>query len=400
MHFCHFLAEMDLSYFRINPYATGEFCMSVSGISQRRSAWPAHQPFPMISPSSTQFQAKPDQFQPVKSRQHFKAAATPPQFAGRWLTWESVTYGATPEEMDADTVFKPVEKTDEAKLQVAEELSRWLHDTLKEKDVHVAVISRNGSPQVQQHDATGMAHSGIAVRCPEEQTWHVYNLINHIQGAQPQAGVWKSTVVDFFYEQPVLKKDALIMIPPKDIQQKIMDGFCGGHYKKLFFTRDYNLVSAPHTPRSLNCNKWVLLNILAAHKQNYHPPTILQTIQESFQPAVVNVHPLLRPFAKRQPIIIGDEVPALAPIHTVTVESLYHSGLFEEKLFYNPRTLIKKPPEPSSALRTYGPVAAGGVALVPLLYFLFKIAGGRNRTAMIQKAIMNYFFKPNAIPRP
>jgi hypothetical protein len=361
--------------------------MTLSGIAAGHSAWQAFGSTPVRQSQakwpgakgvgiqqSTEKTSRPsgDRFQSgsaaTRASAHPQASPVAPRFAGNWFNSASVTHGALPHDPTADVVFRPVEKTNADKLAVAQELSTWMLDTLREKDATVAVIARNGPAQVQQHDATGMAHSGIAVYDPQEKTWHIHNLINHVQGAEPQAGVWKTTPLDFFYEQSGYKKDALILIPPKDIQKKMADAVETGQYKPLFFTRDYNLVSAPHTPRSLNCNKWSLMNVMAAHLQNYHPPDVLAAIRERFKPAVVNVHPVLRPFAKQQPIIIGDEVPVWAPIHTVSVESLYHSGLFEDKQFFSQRQLEPKPPEePASALSTYGPVVAGGLVLLPLL---------------------------------
>jgi len=374
--------------------------MSVSGISQRQLAWPAHQSFQALSQTAAPFQLPSDQFQSRKSNESSKSPhlMASPRFKGNIFSGESITHGAAPENCDADPDFKSIEKTNPEKLQTAQELGDWLQDTLRRKDAQVAIVSRNGSAQVQQHDPTGMAHSGIAVRCEQDQTWHVYNLINHAQGELPQAGIYKSTLTDFFYEQHGLKKDGLVMIPPKDIQQKMAEGIQNGQYKKLFFTRDYNFISVPHTTRSLNCNKWVLMNIMAAQKQNYNPMEILKHIQENFQPGIINVNPILRPFAKRQPIIIGSEVPAWAPIQTVTVESLYHSGLFEEKEFFSKRELVKKPPETSSALTTYAPIA-GGIALIPLLYFTLRIAGRKNCAAAIQRAVIKYLFSPNSLSR-
>lgn len=296
-------------------------------------------------------------------------------FSGGESTGPALIQGAPPLEDFAEPVFQMVKKTDAEKLSVAQELSDWLENTLRQKEAKVAVISRNGTDRVQQYDETGMLHTGLAVHCPQDQTWHVYNLINHIHGPEPQAGIWKSNLVDFFYEQPGNKKDALVLIPPKDIQETMWNAFQTGQYKSLYFTRDYNMVSVPHTTRSLNCTKWSLMNIIAARIRNYDPTAVLKAIQETFKPGVLEVHPVVRPFVKRQPFILQDEVPVWEPVHTVTVGSLYHSGLFSEKHFYNKRELVPKPVEtPSSAMSTYAPLAAGGLILIPLLRYMVKQA--------------------------
>ncbi len=155
----------------------------------------------------------------------------------------------------------------------------------------------------------------------------------------PQSQIWRSEPLEFFYSQPVEKKDALLLIPPKDLQIRLRDGILGGHYKKLYFTPNYNLVSHPHSNTSLNCNKWVLMNIMAAKQADYSYTNILKAIEQFFKPGRIRMHPVLRPIAKIHPTIMPHEVPAVGPIHTVTVESLYRSDLFEEKEFHVPRQL-------------------------------------------------------------
>jgi hypothetical protein len=295
------------------------------------------------------------------------------RFSGEETATALTVHGAPPLQDCIEPVFKTVEKTDADKLNTAMELSHWLETTLRKKDVRVAVISRTGTERVEQYDPTGMLHTGLAVYSPEDQTWHVYNLINHIQGAEPQAGIWKNSLVDFFYEQPINKKDALVMIPPRDIQEKMWKAFQSGEYKSLYFTRDYNMVSVPHTTRSLNCTKWSLMNIIAANIQNYDPKTVLKAIQERFKSGVLEVHPVVRPFVKRQPFILQDEVPMWEPVQTVTVGSLYHSDLFEEKHFYSKRELLSKPGEtPSLTISLYIPLAAGGLMLFPAIRYILK----------------------------
>ena len=155
----------------------------------------------------------------------------------------------------------------------------------------------------------------------------------------PQSQIWRSEPLEFFYSQPVEKKDALLLIPPKDLQIRLRDGILSGHYKKLYFTPNYNLVSHPHSNTSLNCNKWVLMNIMAAKQADYSHTNILKAIEQFFKPGRIRMHPVLRPIAKIHPTIMPQEVPAIGPIHTVTVESLYRSDLFEEKEFHIPRSL-------------------------------------------------------------
>lgn len=236
----------------------------------------------------------------------------------------------------------PKEQTatiDARKLKIAKELTDWLNHTLQEKKVLVAIVGRNGSPQTKKQDKTGMGHAGLAVYDPRAQSWIIYNLLNDSSGKTPQASIWRSAPLDFFYGQKGYDQDALILIPDSVTQQRMYEAILNGNYKKLYFTKDYNLLAAPDTPRSLNCNKWLLLNVVAARLDSYDIPVILQAIHIGFEPGIIHLNPIERQIARSKPNIIADEMPAFGPIQTITVESLYQSNLFVEKLFYSGKTL-------------------------------------------------------------
>lgn len=356
--------------------------------------------------------ARPAQPQPPRTGATTAPAA--PRFAGRFFNRVADDSAIICDTMNLQHAEAPLEvrnKTDQLKLAIAEELSDWMANTLNQRNAIAAVIARNGKEQAQRHDATGMAHSGLALFDQDKKQWIVYNLlndevdtsatdrmldyltslkdmgprqiganiVNSIKSAtckelgngllnfasyfKPQnvaeglrlftnkvnmgAQVFRSEPLDFFYEQPIHKRDALIMIPDEDVQKRLRDGILSGRYKKLYFTPKYNLVSEPHSNTSLNCNKWVLMNLLAAQKDDYCHTKILQAIKDGFKPGRIMMNPLLRPIAKIHPTIRSEEVPVYGPINTVTVESLYHSGLFPHKEFFVPREL--KPRELSFA---------------------------------------------------
>jgi hypothetical protein len=319
----------------------------------------------------------------------------------------------------ADPPLEKHDKIDARKLELAHELSDWMTTTLDKKQAIAAVVARNGNAQAQRHDPTGMAHSGLALFDSDKKEWMIYNLLNDVPGnstparlldyistlrsmppkkmvqtlwdraintsprkitiaawsftksfspnqaldtwrevtrkVNPRAQVWRSEPLEFFYEQPVAKKDALVMIPPADVQARLRDGILSGRYKKLYFTPNYNLVSQPHTSTSLNCNKWVLMNVMAAKQEDYTHTTILKVIEQCFKPGRIMMSPFLRPFAKIHPTILGSEVPVYGPINTVTVDSLYHSGLFPDKEFCAPRAIKDKAPSPAAEVCTAAP---------------------------------------------
>jgi hypothetical protein len=285
-------------------------------------------------------------------------------------TEERVKQGAPPfEELMGPQLRELGPKPDDGKLTRAKDLGRWLEEVLRHKKVEVAVVSRQGSEYAKLFDPTGMTHSGIAVRDPNGETYTIYNLINHVhgnpsQGIAPQAAVWKSTPLDFFWEKERGTRDALVMFPFEELQQKMLQGIKSGEYKKLYFTSDYNIVSKPHTSDSLNCNKWVLMNLTAAKMNNYDPVAVLNAIKTNFKPGVVDVPPVVRPVINRKSRFIPPHgVPRRGPIQTVSVKSLYDSDWFPDdgKIFYNARELPPPPTtEPSLALKTCSRIALGG----------------------------------------
>lgn len=243
----------------------------------------------------------------------------------------------TKQNVKADLPQEAVNKVDEAKLENAKELTIWLNKTLQEKKALVAIVARMGGPDVVKHDRTGMAHSGLAIYDPRAQTWILYNLVNKNSSARPPlSALYRTAPLDFFYGQAGYKKNALILIPDQPTQKRIYEAVLNGKYKSLFFTDKYNLLSVFNSNQSLNCNKWLLMNIVAARIDNYDINTILNTITQGFEPGLIRLSSLEKIFAKKKPNIRPNEMPSgSAPIKTVTIQSLYDSKFFTDKLFYS-----------------------------------------------------------------
>jgi len=223
------------------------------------------------------------------------------------------------------------------KWEVAGQLSDWMQNTLQQQGVQLAVVARQGSLEHKKHDKTGMLHAGLAMYHPREQRWKIYNLIDTPFGGSSRCDVQWTEPAAFFARQGGYRKDALLLIPDAESRRRMHQSLLNGDYRKLVFTPDYNLVSPPHSDGSLNCNKWVLLNVLAAKHDTTDTAKLLSHIRDNYQPGQINVHPLKRLFAAQEPKVKASEVPWLAPIHTVTVESLLNSGLFEKAQFCEPR---------------------------------------------------------------
>lgn len=253
---------------------------------------------------------------------------------------------ASPKDVDPGQVQKPIAQScasqiDEKKLQIAKDLTSWLQDTLQSKQALVAVVARKGGDDVKKHDKTGMAHSGLAVYDPRAQTWIIYNLLNENKQdvSEPVSSIWRTAPLDFFYGQTGYEKDALVLIPDKDTQQRIYEAILTGNYKKIHFTDKYNLLSIYDSNQSLNCNKWILMNITAARIDDNDIPNILKAIHDGFEPGFIHLNPIEKVVVRKKRNVRPDELPSKGSIQTVTIESFYRSSLFEDKIFYSGQTL-------------------------------------------------------------
>lgn len=232
---------------------------------------------------------------------------------------------------------KECASVDSEKLQVAKELTDWLQRTLEEKGALVAVVARRGGEDVKKHDSTGMAHAGVAVYDPRAKTWIIYNLLNEMHNGQAESSLWRTAPLDFFYGQTGYVRDALILIPDEEVQHRMYEAVLNGNFKKLHFTKTYNLLSPYSSKTSLNCSKWVLMNVVAARLDNYVPIRVLGSIGVGFNPGLIRLNPIEKMVIKQKPNVQANEIANAGPVKTVTIESLYRSNLFTEKKFYSGR---------------------------------------------------------------
>lgn len=239
----------------------------------------------------------------------------------------------------AATDVLPAAAIDPQKLAIAKKLTDWMQTKLLERKTLVAVVSRKGGNDARKRDRTGMAHSGLAVYDPRAQTWILYQLMNNgSNAAQPVAELWRTAPLDFFYGQTGYESNALLMIPDEETQQRIYDGIVSGKASRLMFTRNYNLLSKYDSDESLNCNKWILMTIAAARSDNYDPRQVLAIIRNGFEPGKIKLNFVEKAVAKRKPNVRSAEMPQFGAVQTVTPQSLYDSGLFQERLFAAPLT--------------------------------------------------------------
>ncbi|MDZ4835563.1 MAG: DUF2145 domain-containing protein [Candidatus Melainabacteria bacterium] len=222
---------------------------------------------------------------------------------------------------------------DQEKLTVAKQLTDWLQNKLMERKAIVAVVSRKGGRDLKGRDRTGMAHSGLAVYDPRVKTWILYQVLNNPKAGQPTAELWRMAPLDFFYGQTGYDKNALVLIPDRETQQRVYESILNGKAWKMAFTKKYNLLSRYDSADSMNCNKWILLTIAAARSDEYEPLKVLSVVSNGFSPGKIRLSFFAKEAVKRKTNIRTAELPTKGAVETVTAESLYDSGLFEEKHF-------------------------------------------------------------------
>jgi hypothetical protein len=244
-----------------------------------------------------------------------------------------------PRKPGMDPPMLKVAKTNPFKKEMAERLSGWMLDEMNKAGAEVAIVARSGSHLSKTQDKTWMEHSGILIKNSKTNQWEVLNLLYYFCDKSPKCDIWRNKPVDFFYSQRYYHNDALLLLPEKKLQKKLIKGIENGNYKKLQFTNNYNLITGFDSKQSLNCNKWVLMNLIAAEIGDYEPDAVLKKIGETFEPGQVRVFPVLRPIARQHPTILQEEAPLVGPINTVTAESLYRSNRFKQTMFYSGKTV-------------------------------------------------------------
>jgi len=86
-------------------------------------------------------------------------------------------------------------------------------------------------------------------------------------------------------------------------------------------------------------NKWILMVVAAARSDNYDPKEVLAIISQGFAPGKVRLNLIEKEFAKRKANLRWEELPSFGAVQTVTPQSLYESGLFQERIFAAPTAI-------------------------------------------------------------
>ncbi len=237
---------------------------------------------------------------------------------------------------------RPPVKISKRKQARAQKLSQWVIHTLESQQVNAAVITREGPPLTILADRTGMTHSAFVFRDPQTSEWTTYGLYSDTENGYQTSLLWKQSLYNFYAEQSGYKTDTLILIPTQEMQTKLFKRLSAQPFQGLL-PRDqhYNLIAPLESPNSFNCTKWVVLQLYAAQLDSNNTQAIIHRMTETYKEPVKNPFFILRYFLQNKPDVDWSELSPPNRIHTVTVNSLLKSSLFEKHLYYHERLTPK-----------------------------------------------------------
>ncbi len=219
---------------------------------------------------------------------------------------------------------------DPQKMLIAKKLSAWVREVMIAEHANIAIIGRQGNKLTKRFDATGLAHAGFVLHQDQgqEPEWVTLNLFADPATKKRTQDIWQASIEDFYYGQTGYGEDTLILIPSPELQKKLLQGFRAGNYRQLWFTDQYNLIAYPYTLKTLNCTKWLLMNLYAADSDVYKPEMVLKRMQQHFQEQVIRPDFLTRIAMRFMTNVRLDEHKSAREIHTVTVQSLTKTNWF------------------------------------------------------------------------
>lgn len=258
--------------------------------------------------------------------------------------WFTPAFALEPENPSPDQVkfttlpIKPQDETVKKKSKRAKILSQWVLNTLEKEQVKVAIITRLGSPLAVLFDRTGMTHSGFVFQNPETHEWITYSLYADPDLGYKKSRLWQQSIESFYYGQSGNRTDALMLIPSKAFQEKLLARLTAQPFKPLLPEDEhYNLIAPLENQLSFNCTKWVLLQLFAAQENSDETSKLIQVMAAQYKEPVIKPGFLVKYVLQKKPDVNWQELSPPNHIHTVTVSSLKKSPLFEKTLFYHDR---------------------------------------------------------------
>lgn len=231
---------------------------------------------------------------------------------------------------------KPFNWDQPEKAALAEAMSQWAIQTLRDNQAKVGVVARQGAYVTRFFDRTGMTHSGFVFQDPETGEWITYSLYSDTENEQKTALLWRQSLKDFFYGQRSSREEALLLIPEPGLQEKMLQRLHAQPFQSLLpENHRYSLVAPLTSPISFNCTKWVVLNLYAAREGTDDIPALLGVMRQEYPVRTMRPRFLSRWVLKRKRDVNWEELHPPGVVRTVTVDSLYHSDLFEKHFLYS-----------------------------------------------------------------
>lgn len=253
-----------------------------------------------------------------------------PSVADGWLE------SSSPNTAFQSLPIKPFHWNQPKKAALAEAMSQWTIQTLRDNQAKVGVVARQGAYVTRFFDRTGMTHSGFVFQEPETGEWITYSLYSDTENEQKTALLWRQSLKDFFYGQRSNRKEALLLIPEPALQEKMLQRFHAQPFQPLLpQNHRYSLVAPLTSPISFNCTKWVVLNLYAAKERTDDIPALLEVMRQEYPVRTMRPRFLTRWVLKRKRDVNWEELHPPGVVRTITVDSLYHSDLFEKHFLYS-----------------------------------------------------------------
>ncbi len=231
---------------------------------------------------------------------------------------------------------KPYQWNEPKKETLADSMSHWAEKTLVENHAKVGLVARQGAYLTRLFDRTGMTHSGFVFQDPNSGEWITYSLYSDLATHQKTALLWRQGLKDFFYGQRSGRKEALLLIPSAELQEKLLARFYAQPFHALLpANHHYSLVAPIDSLTSFNCTKWLVLNLYAAQEKSEDVPALIGLMHRDYPVRTVKPTVVTRWVMKRKPDVNWAELNPPGTIRTVTVDSLYRSKLFEKRFLYS-----------------------------------------------------------------
>jgi hypothetical protein len=134
---------------------------------------------------------------------------------------------------------------------------------LDQRHDNVALLARVG--QDLSSYKLKYSHVGFVYRDGPDAPWRVVHLLNTCGTAK--SDLWYQGVGNFFLDD-LFSFDSAVLIPPKEIADKLMRRFHDGGALRAVHDSQYSLVGYPFSTRYQNSNDWVLETLAAVEAKD------------------------------------------------------------------------------------------------------------------------------------